>query len=195
VQRSSKEVNEEGMEAPSPSPAPLAAAATSTVAAVRVEEVDLTLETNQQLLVRLLNAYALDAQGGAEPLTAYCQSNLAQSLLQMPTAHVFFAFVDGSSPAGLITSFEGFFTFKCKRLLNIHDCAVLPEYRNRGVCKAMLTFVQEFARSRDMCKLTLEVLSNNEVAKRAYTSFGFEAYALLEESGTALFWQKKLIDC
>jgi len=103
----------------------------------------------------------------------------------MPTAHVFFAFVDGSEPAGLITSFEGFSTFKCKRLLSIHDCAVLPEYRNRGVCKAMLTFVQEFARSRDMCKLTLEVLSNNDVAKRAYTSFGFEAYALLEESGTA----------
>ena len=41
-----------------------------------------------------------------------------------------FTFID--KPVGLATTFEGFSTFAAKPLINIHDIAVLPDYRGRG---------------------------------------------------------------
>ena len=40
----------------------------------------------------------------------------------------------------------------------------------------------------------LKVLQGNGVAKSAYQGFGFNAYELDPENGTAELWQKKLID-
>ena len=53
--------------------------------------------------------------------------------------------------------------------------------------------VQRVARERGCCKVTLEVLSNNEKAKKAYTRFGFEPYVLDPAAGPAQFWQKGVI--
>ncbi|MFT5906124.1 MAG: ribosomal protein S18 acetylase RimI-like enzyme, partial [Cryomorphaceae bacterium] len=44
------------------------------------------------------------------------------------------------------------------------------------------------------CKITLEVLSKNEVAKSAYQKFGFSGYELDPEAGKALFWEKPIVD-
>lgn len=56
----------------------------------------------------------------------------------------------------------------------------------------MLLEIESFARSLGCCKLTLEVLSGNFAAKKAYANVGFEGYELDPESGYAEFWQKKL---
>jgi ribosomal protein S18 acetylase RimI-like enzyme len=56
----------------------------------------------------------------------------------------------------------------------------------------MLKKVEQIARENGCCKLTLEVLEGNEVARSAYSSFGFESYALEPKMGQALFLQKKL---
>jgi len=56
----------------------------------------------------------------------------------------------------------------------------------------LLEKVEEVACSKGCCKITLEVLSNNEIAKCAYSKFGFAGYELDPEAGSALFWQKKL---
>ncbi|MFM8992432.1 MAG: hypothetical protein ACKOUS_23190 [Alphaproteobacteria bacterium] len=45
---------------------------------------------------------------------------------------------------------------------------------------------------RGACKLTLEVLSGNEGAKRLYARIDFGAYALDPALGDARFWQKPL---
>ena len=45
---------------------------------------------------------------------------------------------------------------------------------------------------RGCCKLTLEVLDNNFIAKALYKKFGFSDYQLDPEYGNALFWEKKL---
>jgi ribosomal protein S18 acetylase RimI-like enzyme len=103
------------------------------------------------------------------------------------------AYVDGA-PAGLVNCFEGFSTFQGRPLVNIHDVVVLAEFRGRGIARRMLDRVEEIARARGCCKLTLEVLSNNQAAKSAYRKFGFSDYRLDPEAGTALFWQKKLAD-
>jgi len=77
-------------------------------------------------------------------------------------------------------------------LINIHDVIVLNEYRGNGVSQNMLNKVEEIANSKGCCKITLEVLNNNEIAKSTYSKFGFSAYELNPKAGFALFWQKKL---
>ena len=70
--------------------------------------------------------------------------------------------------------------------------AVLPEHRGRGIGHALLRAVEEEARGRGACKITLEVLSGNEPAKALYLALGYGDYQLDPAAGHALFWQKKL---
>lgn len=53
---------------------------------------------------------------------------------------------------------------------------------------------ENFAISRGCCKITLEVLGGNLVAKKVYSKAGFESYELDPTVGKAEFWQKKIID-
>jgi ribosomal protein S18 acetylase RimI-like enzyme len=61
-----------------------------------------------------------------------------------------------------------------------------------GISQKMLAKVEEIARQRGCCKITLEVLEGNEAAKGAYRKLGFADYQLDPEMGRALFWQKAL---
>jgi ribosomal protein S18 acetylase RimI-like enzyme len=61
-----------------------------------------------------------------------------------------------------------------------------------GVGRALLAAAEAHALAHGCCKLTLEVLSGNDVAQALYRSFGFEAYSLDPARGGALFWEKKL---
>ncbi|WLD57959.1 GNAT family N-acetyltransferase [Salinispirillum sp. LH 10-3-1] len=142
-------------------------------------------------IVTLLNGYAMDPMGGGEPLSDFAQSNLINELRKRPTAHIVLGFVD-DQPAGLVNCFEGFSTFACKPILNIHDVTVDPAYRGKGLSTVMLDKVEDIARELGCCKLTLEVLEGNTVAQAAYERMGFAGYELDPAMGRAMFWQKKL---
>ena len=152
---------------------------------------DLSSLQHGQAIIELLNAYAMDHMGGGDPLPMHVQENLIPALRKRPGVHVILAFVD-EAPAGLAICMEGFSTFACQPLLNIHDFAVAPAFRRRGIAKLMLAKAEEVARSLGCCKLTLEVLQGNQAAQALYAAFGFAGYALDPAMGHALFWQKKL---
>lgn len=139
----------------------------------------------------LLNSYAVDPMGGGTPLPQEVQQNLACELAKLPHAFSLLCYVDGR-PAGLVNCFEAFSTFRCKPLINIHDIAVLAEFRGLGLSQLMLTEVEKIAREKGCCKLTLEVLEGNTAAKKAYEKFGFHGYELDPALGNAMFWQKSL---
>ncbi|MBL1143181.1 MAG: GNAT family N-acetyltransferase [Proteobacteria bacterium] len=142
-------------------------------------------------IVSLLNDYALDPMGGGKGLSSFAKENLITELSKLPYAISVICYLD-KKPAGLVNCFQGFSTFKCKPLLNIHDVIVLSEYRGFGLCQRLLTKVEEIAKEKGCCKLTLEVLEGNNKAQKAYIEYGFEAYELDPASGKALFWQKSL---
>jgi GNAT superfamily N-acetyltransferase len=142
-------------------------------------------------LADLLHAYALDPMGGGRGLSDEVRAGLAPALARRPDAFSVLCYIDGA-PAGLINCFEGFSTFKCKPLVNIHDVVVVERYRGLGISQRMMARVEEIARERGCCKLTLEVLEGNESARRAYLRFGFNGYQLDPENGCALFWEKSL---
>lgn len=144
-----------------------------------------------EALVALLDAYARDPMGGGEPLSARTRAELPARLSQIPGAFSLLANLDGV-PVGLATCFEGFSTFACRPLLNIHDLAVLPAWRGRGIGRALLVRVEAIARERDCCKLTLEVLQGNRAAQALYRTHGLRPYGLDPALGSAEFWQKNL---
>ncbi|NOT20556.1 MAG: GNAT family N-acetyltransferase [Sideroxydans sp.] len=153
---------------------------------------DLALQAHAAAIVQLLNEYAKDEMGGGEELTAFVKSNLVVELRQRPSAHVLLAFIDGI-PAGMAICLEGFSTFSCKPLLNVHDMIVASQYRRRGLSKRLLAKAEDIALRLDCCKLTLEVLEGNVVAQASYKASGFAGYELDPKMGKAMFWQKKLI--
>ncbi|TPH14571.1 GNAT family N-acetyltransferase [Litorilituus lipolyticus] len=142
-------------------------------------------------LVMLLNAYALDPMGGGEPLSEHVKQNLVASLAKRSDVFTVLCYVD-DKPAGIINCVEGFSTFKCKPLINIHDCGVLSEYRGMGISGLLFDEVEKIAKQKGCCKLTLEVLEGNIVAQNAYKKLGFAGYELDEKMGKAMFWEKKL---
>ena len=148
-------------------------------------------------LVDLLDAYASDPAGGGEGLCDDVKRGLIPAMASRPDAFSVLAWEclsedGGLRPIGLINCFEGFSTFAARPLINVHDVAVLPGYRGRGVAQAMLARVEEEASRRGACKLTLEVLEGNQPAMRLYQREGFAPYALDPAWGTAVMMQKPL---
>ncbi|WP_249978130.1 GNAT family N-acetyltransferase [Vreelandella olivaria] len=153
---------------------------------------DLTSSFHAEAVVSLLNDYAKDKMGGASELSDFVKSNLVSELEKRPYMFAVLAFVQ-NEPAGLAICVEGFSSFACRPLINIHDLFVSSKYRGRKLSQKLLAKAEEVAKERKCCKLTLEVLEGNKVAQSAYLSFGFEGYELDPEIGKALFWQKKLL--
>ena len=159
--------------------------------AISVCRADYANAIHASALVHLLDAYACDPMGGGEGLSDFAKANLIQGLAARPQAYSVLAF-SGDVPVGLVNCIEGFSTFACQPLVNVHDVAVIPAHRGQRVAEKMLALVEEIARERGACKLTLEVLQGNVGALRLYQRVGFADYQLDPAMGHAQFLHKWL---
>ena len=116
---------------------------------------------------------------------------LIPGLQKHPTTLIFLAYEE-QRPIGIAVCFVGFSTFAALPLINIHDLAILPAYRGRGIGRRLLAEVERKAREMGCCKLTLEVQENNHRARGVYRSSGFEHTVHQAEAGGALFLSKRL---
>lgn len=161
---------------------------------LRLCRADYTNPVHASALVGLLDAYAQDPTGGAEPLSEFTKANLPAALQARPTIFSVLAFDDAQAglPVGLVNCVEGFSTFACQSLVNIHDVVVAASHRGQRIAEQMLALVEQLARERGACKLTLEVLSGNAPAAKLYRRIGFDNYQLEPSMGHAQFMQKWL---
>jgi ribosomal protein S18 acetylase RimI-like enzyme len=159
--------------------------------ALRIVQADYALAEHADALVMLLDAYARDIAGGAEPLSEFVKSHLVRELASRPQVYSILAF-EGDAPVGLVNCIEGFSTFACKPLVNVHDVAVLASHRGQGIAAQMLALAENIAQQRGAVKMTLEVLTGNRPAIALYERLGFEGYQLDPSMGTATFMHKKL---
>jgi ribosomal protein S18 acetylase RimI-like enzyme len=156
-----------------------------------IVEAELDRAEHQSAIVALTAAYALDPMGNGGPLPPDVLERLVPGLRAHPTTLVLLAYVDEKA-VGLATCFLGFSTFAARSLLNVHDLAVLPAYRGRGIGRALLHAVEGAARARGCVKLTLEVLEHNRRARQLYEAAGFAQATYTEAAGGALFFAKVL---
>ena len=88
--------------------------------------------------------------------------------LKVDCARSHVAVVDGKAVAYVIYWF-------LPRELDIHNLAVAPAYRRRGLARALLEAVIADARREKATRVTLEVRKSNDAAQRLYHSLGFMA--------------------
>lgn len=143
------------------------------------------------MVIALLDEYARGPMGGNQPLSDYTRTHLVAELARRPTAGALLALYDGQ-PAGLAIYFEGFSSFACKPLLNLHDFMVSERHQRKGIAQRLLQALETTALQRGCCKITLEVLQGNEPAIALYRKSGYQGYELADDTGQAMFWQKKL---
>jgi len=160
--------------------------------ALSVVPLDFSRPEHGAAFIELLDHYAHDPMGGGTGLAEPVKATLVGKLKMIPHFYGALAFDDGK-PVGLINCFFGFSTFVGAPLLNVHDIVVHADVRGTGVGQALLAHVENVASQKGCCKLTLEVLSNNQTAMKAYERAGFKPYVLDPKAGQALFLQKKLL--
>ncbi|MBA1292822.1 GNAT family N-acetyltransferase [Pseudomonas lurida] len=158
---------------------------------ILVLQASYTNAVHAEAIALVLNHYAEGPMGGGHSLPRDLLEQLPAELAKRPHAFSVLAFV-GGEPAGLVNCFEGFSTFVCRPLVNVHDVVVMEGFRGLGLSQKMLQKVEEIARQRGCCKITLEVLEGNDVAQSAYRKFGFEAGMFDPAHGRMLFWNKSL---
>jgi ribosomal protein S18 acetylase RimI-like enzyme len=158
---------------------------------ITVRVADYTNAEDASELVAMLDLYARDPMGGGAPLPDDVRDTVVSGLSKVPNAFSLIASID-DAPVGLANCFWGYSTFAARPLVNIHDVVVDPRFRGQGVGKALFAEIEAMATAHGACKVTLEVLNGNATAKALYVSLGYGDYALNPETGTALFWQKRL---
>lgn len=158
---------------------------------ISIVTADMTDERHATALIELMDVYASGIMGGGRGLSTFTKTHLASELQKRSYLFTLLAF-DGATPVALANCVEGFSTFACKPLVNIHDIVVAEEYRGQGIAFDLLAAVENEATKRGCCKITLEVLEGNMPAQNLYRKFGFSAYSLNPETGQALFWEKPL---
>jgi GNAT superfamily N-acetyltransferase len=140
---------------------------------LQIRQADLANPRDANGITTILNSYAVEPVGGGQPIPPDVQERVVPALRDHPTALVLLAF-DDDTAVGIAVCFRGLSTFRARPLLNIHDLAVLPPYRGRGIGRALLQAAEEHARLQGCCRLTLEVLESNAGARALYQRFGFD---------------------
>lgn len=169
----------------------MASSMTDSSGAVTVVQANYADAVHARALIDMLDAYARDPAGGGHALSAHARDHLVAELAARPAAFTVLAF-DGTQVVGLVNCIEGFSTFACRPLVNVHDVAVAVSHRGRRIAEQMLDLAEQISRQRGACKMTLEVLSGNQSANRLYDRYGFAAYQLDPALGDARFMQKWL---
>jgi ribosomal protein S18 acetylase RimI-like enzyme len=154
-----------------------------------IREVDLLDPAQARALTEIIDCYAREPGGQNAPLSAHARAALAPGLRAHPAAFALLAWeasfaqrAEGErrppdwAAVGAAVCVWGFSTFTGCPSLNVHDLAVLPGYRGRGVGRRLLEEIELRARARGSSKLTLEVHATNEGAIRLYQRFGFGSW-------------------
>ena len=142
---------------------------------------------HRKAIIGLLNCYRADEMGGGlAPFSTFEEVELLKGLRSLPTALVYLV-NRHQKFIGVAVCFFGFSTFLAQKALNIHDLYVLPAMRGKGVASFLLREIENRARKENCGRITLEVRSDNAVAKRVYAKSCFA-----DCEPTMQFWIKKL---
>ena len=99
------------------------------------------------------------------------EESVRESLFASRSAEAVIAYADGSA-VGFAVWFHNYSTFLSRRGLYLEDLFVLPEWRGRGIGRALLRHLARVAVQRGCGRMEWSVLDWNEPAIRFYRSLG-----------------------
>ena len=108
---------------------------------------------------------------GFEATEEKLRSSLFPADHAAPAAHCILAFAD-DVPAGFALYFFNYSTFLARPGLYLEDLFVNPEYRGRGIGKALLLHLAKIANARGCGRMEWTVLDWNQPAIDFYESLG-----------------------
>jgi ribosomal protein S18 acetylase RimI-like enzyme len=146
---------------------------------------DFDVPQHAAAVVELLDMYCRDFFGNQAPLGDDVRQRLIPGLKK--AGGTCFLARDGEAFVGLAICLPSFSSFRARPLLNIHDIAVVPEHRGKGIGRALLAAIEQEARRQGCAKLTLEVRSDNSLAMDLYRRCGFRG-----TEPETLFWSREL---
>ncbi|MCF8359977.1 MAG: GNAT family N-acetyltransferase [Prolixibacteraceae bacterium] len=145
---------------------------------------DIQYEEHANAMLNQLDLYMQDPMGGQGKLSRELASTIVEKLKVQSNYLFFLAKINGKY-AGFANCFIGFSTFQAKQLLNIHDFAVSPVFRRKGIGDALMKAIIDYSKQNDMCKITLEVRQDNPGARSLYKRNGFS-----ECAHPMFFWER-----
>lgn len=141
------------------------------MSSLKILSADLTNPVHTDAILQLTDAYSRDPMGRNRPLSDDIKSRLIHEMRAFPSYLGFIAFW-GDKPAGIANCVYSFSTFYAARVINIHDLAVSPDFRGKGIGQSLMNAVEEKAKSEGCHKITLEVREDNR-ARNLYERAGF----------------------
>jgi GNAT superfamily N-acetyltransferase len=139
---------------------------------VNIIEADLSNKKHTDVILYITNEYAKHPMGLGKPLPEDTREKLIDEIQKFPVWFSLIALYN-DQPAGIVNCVYSFSTFNAAKVINIHDLAVLKNYRSKGIGKALLVAVEKKAKETNCCKITLEVRADNR-AKNLYERMNFE---------------------
>jgi len=158
---------------------------------IEILQADLDDTEHADAVLSLVDSFAIEPVSGGTGLAREVLDALIPGLRAHPTTLIFLA-RQNSAYLGAAICFLGFSTFFARPLVNIHDLTVLAEHRGKGIGRLLLSAVESKARELGSCKLTLEVRTDNEGARRLYASEGFTNNKGSEKPVSYFFLEKHL---
>lgn len=146
---------------------------------------DLSLAEHADAVVELLDMYCQDFFGNHAPLENEVRYGVISRLKE--AGGTCFLARDEESYVGLAICLPSFSSFRARPLLNVHDIAVVPHQRGKGIGRALLGAIEQEARRRGCAKITLEVRSDNALAMDLYRRCGYRG-----SEPETLFWSREL---
>jgi len=151
------------------------------------DRIEVVSERDVPLLLRLIKALAEYERLSGEVVAT--EALLREALFgAKPSAEAALAFV-GADAVGFAVWFYNFSTFVGRPGLYLEDIFVLPEYRGRGVGRALIGHLARLAVARGCGRMEWAVLDWNEPAIRFYRQIGaqpMDGWTVYRLTGNAL---------
>jgi len=87
----------------------------------------------------------------------------------------FIATCENKCAVGFVNLYKSFSSVKMQQILILNDLFVIPEFRNRGVGRALMQASYDLAKTSTVQRLELKVLRDNLSARRLYEKADFAA--------------------
>lgn len=138
---------------------------------LEIVEADFSINKHADAVLLVTDQYAKDPIGLGKPLPEDIREKLIDEMKNFPGTFSLIAFYNGE-PAGIANCIFSFSTFNAAKVLNVHDLAVIKNFRSKGIGEALLAAVEKKASETNCCKITLEVREDNR-ARNLYERMGF----------------------